>query len=136
MSSVASLLTPLAAAVAIAGVATGCGGANSMSPSSIAQSKASAGSGASSSSASQTTATPTGPVTADQAKEIAAKAAGGTALSVEQEDEDGTQVFGVRVQVAAGFKDVKVRISDGVVLKIEDDQGETGGENQGESDGN
>jgi uncharacterized membrane protein YkoI len=84
-------------------------------------------------SASQTAATPAGPITAAQAKEIAAKAAGGTAVSVEQEDEDGTQVFGVRVQVGAAFKDVKVRISNGVVLKIDDDNVEKG-EGQGEGD--
>lgn len=36
-----------------------------------------------------------GPVSSDQAKQIAAAAAGGTALSVEQEDEDGVQVFGI-----------------------------------------
>jgi peptidase YpeB-like protein len=64
-----------------------------------------------------------GPVSSDQAKLIAAAAAGGTALGVEQEDEDGVRVFGVKVQTAAGNKDVKVRISDGAVTKIEPDDG-------------
>jgi hypothetical protein len=70
-----------------------------------------------------------GPVSSDQAKQIAAAAAGGTALTVEQEDEDGVQVFGVKVQTATGNKDVKVRISDGAVTKIEpdDDGAETPG---------
>lgn len=61
-----------------------------------------------------------GPITAEQAKTIAAAAAGGTAVSAEQEDENGVQVFGVIVQVGTTQKDVKVRISDGAVLKIED----------------
>jgi uncharacterized membrane protein YkoI len=74
-----------------------------------------------------------GPVTAEQAKAIAAEAAGGTPLSVEQEDEDGTQVFGVLVQVGALQKDVKVRIADGAVTKIEEDGGDEGGEDE---DGN
>ena len=75
-----------------------------------------------------------GPITADQAKSIAAAAAGGTAVSVETEDEDGTPVFGVIVQVGQTRKDVKVRISDGAVTKIEDDGADNGtsGERQGE----
>ncbi len=70
-----------------------------------------------------------GPISSEQAKQIAAAAAGGTALTVEQEDEDGVQVFGVKVQTATGNKDVKVRISDGAVTKIEsdDDAAETPG---------
>ena len=40
----------------------------------------------------------TGPVTAQPAKAIAAAAAGGVAIAVEQEDEDGTQIFGVLVK--------------------------------------
>ena len=73
-----------------------------------------------------------GPVTAEQAKQIAASAMGGSALSVEQEDEDGTQVFGVQVQTSSGIKDVKVRISDGAVTKIEAGGDESGGETGGE----
>ena len=60
-----------------------------------------------------------GPVSSDQAKQIAALAAGGTAGSVEQEDQDGTQVFGVLVTAPTGDKDVKVRISDGAVTQID-----------------
>jgi hypothetical protein len=63
-----------------------------------------------------------GPITADQAKQIAAAAVpGGTATTVEQEDDDGVQVFGVKVQAASGNKDVKVRISDGAVTRIDPD---------------
>ena len=63
----------------------------------------------------------TGPVTAAQAQEIAALAANGTACAVEQEDQDGTQVFGVLVTATpTGDKDVKVRISDGAVTQIDD----------------
>ena len=69
-----------------------------------------------------------GPVTADQAKQIAVAAVpGGTATSVEQEDDDGVQVFGVKVQAAGGNKDVKVRISDGAVTRIDPDTPDTAG---------
>ncbi|MCA9759110.1 MAG: PepSY domain-containing protein [Candidatus Eisenbacteria bacterium] len=62
-----------------------------------------------------------GPVTEEQARQIAEKAAGGTAVApVEREDQDGTAVFGVLVQVGTGQKDVKVRISDGAVTQIDD----------------
>jgi hypothetical protein len=76
-----------------------------------------------------------GPVTAEQAKSIAAAAAGGVALSVEQEDEDGTQVFGVLVKAGETQKDVKVRISDGAVTRIESDGPEDGGGDEGGGDG-
>ncbi len=62
-----------------------------------------------------------GPVTAAQAKSIAERATQGTARSVEAEDEDGTNVFGVIVGTATGQQDVKVRISDGAVTRIESD---------------
>ena len=69
-----------------------------------------------------------GPVTADQAKQIAVAAVpGGTATTVEQEDDDGVQVFGVKVQAAGGNKDVKVRISDGAVTRIDPDTPDTAG---------
>lgn len=62
-----------------------------------------------------------GPITEEQAKQIALAAADGTvALSVEREDQDGMQVFGVQVDSPAGVQDVKVRISDGAVTQIED----------------
>jgi len=115
-----SAVTLTVLTVAIGLIAVGCAksGDTATSPSKIAAANKASG----------------GAVTADQAKDIAATAAGGTALSVEQEDEDGTQVYGVLVQVGAVVKDVKVRISDGAVLKIENDDGkETGGE--GENDG-
>jgi uncharacterized membrane protein YkoI len=75
-----------------------------------------------------------GPVSSDQAKQIAAAAAGGTALTVEQEDEDGVQVFGVHVHTAAGNKDVKVRISDGAVTQIDPDDGDEGPDGGAESE--
>ena len=66
-----------------------------------------------------------GGITADEAKAIAAEHAGGTALAVNQEDEDGTPVFEVKVlvhipNVIHVLKEVEVRISDGVVLEMED----------------
>ena len=75
-----------------------------------------------------------GPVTEEQARAIAAAAAGGTAGRVEQEDEDGTQVFGVEVQTAGGMKDVKVRISDGAVMQIDDDDDAEDGDGDHEGD--
>ncbi|MEO8295260.1 MAG: hypothetical protein ABI613_07065 [Gemmatimonadota bacterium] len=76
----------------------------------------------------------TGPVTSSEAQQIAAVAASGTAGSVEQEDQDGTQVFGVLVTATpAGDKDVKVRISDGAVTQIDDGGPDLpGNENGGE----
>jgi uncharacterized membrane protein YkoI len=68
------------------------------------------------------------PITAEQAKPIAAVAIGGEALAVQQEDEDGTQVFGVLVRAGETNKEVKVRIADGAVTKIDEDGGEEGGE--------
>jgi Peptidase propeptide and YPEB domain len=63
----------------------------------------------------------TGPITADQARQIAEAAVDGTAVSApEQEDQDGTQVFGVLVQAGTTQKDVKVRISDGAVTQIDE----------------
>ena len=61
-----------------------------------------------------------GPVTADQAKLTAAAAAGGIAQQAEAQDEDRTQVFGVVVQTATTVKNVKVRIADGAVTKIDE----------------
>lgn len=71
-----------------------------------------------------------GPITEQQARAIAEAATGGTAISVEQEDMDGMQVFGVLVQVGPVRKDVKVRISDGAVLQIDIDDGIEGGERE------
>jgi uncharacterized membrane protein YkoI len=74
-----------------------------------------------------------GPITSDQARSIAEAATSGVASKVEQEDEDGVQVFGVAVQAPTGSLDVKVRISDGAVTKIESDGGDAEGGGEAES---
>ncbi|PJA76889.1 hypothetical protein CO151_01265 [bacterium CG_4_9_14_3_um_filter_65_15] len=71
-----------------------------------------------------------GPVTQEQAVAITENATGGIMESVEQEDQDGAQVFGVHVDAAGTLLDVKVRISDGAVTQIDDD-----GSGTGEGDG-
>jgi hypothetical protein len=63
------------------------------------------------------------PVTQDQALAIAAAAAGGTAVGVEQEMEGNTLMYEVKVQTASGLKEVEVRASDGGVVEIEADDG-------------
>jgi hypothetical protein len=62
-----------------------------------------------------------GQVTAQDARAIAELATGGTALSIEQEDEDAWATFDVTVHVGKTVKEVEVRISDGAVLEIEDE---------------
>ena len=52
---------------------------------------------------------------------IAAEAAGGTAVSVNQETEGGELLFQVKVQTSSGRKEVEVRASDGGVVEIEPD---------------
>jgi uncharacterized membrane protein YkoI len=64
---------------------------------------------------------PPPPVTADQAKAIAAEAAGGTAISVGQETEGGVLFYEVKVETSSGRKEVEVRASDGGVVEIEPD---------------
>jgi hypothetical protein len=59
------------------------------------------------------------PVTADQAKQIAAEAAGGTAVSVAQESDGGELLYEVQVRTSSGNKEVEVRASDGGVAEIE-----------------
>lgn len=59
------------------------------------------------------------PVTSEQAKAIAAEAAGGTALSVTQETDGGVLFFEVQVDTPSGKKEVEVRASDGGVVEIE-----------------
>jgi uncharacterized membrane protein YkoI len=59
------------------------------------------------------------PVTAEQAKAIAAEAAGGTALSVSQETEGGELLYEVQVDTPNGRKEVEVRASNGAVAEIE-----------------
>jgi uncharacterized membrane protein YkoI len=63
--------------------------------------------------------TPPPPVTPDQAMAIAAAAAGGTAVGVEQETEGGELMFEVQVDTPSGAKEVEVRASDGAVVEIE-----------------
>jgi uncharacterized membrane protein YkoI len=59
------------------------------------------------------------PVTQDQAMAIAAAAAGGTAVSVGQENEGGQLFYEVQVDTPSGQKEVEVRASDGGVVEIE-----------------
>jgi len=61
----------------------------------------------------------TPPVTEQQAMDIAASAAGGTAVSVGQEMEAGILLFEVQVDTPSGRKEVEVRASDGGVVEIE-----------------
>jgi uncharacterized membrane protein YkoI len=64
------------------------------------------------------------PVTSEEAMAIAAEAAGGTALSVDQENEGGQLLYEVRVETPNGRKEVEVRASDGAVVEIEADDGD------------
>jgi uncharacterized membrane protein YkoI len=75
-----------------------------------------------------------GPITSEQARAIAESATSGVASKVEQEDEDGVQVFGVAIQATAGALDVKVRVSDGAVTKIEADDAESGDDEGSDSE--
>ena len=61
------------------------------------------------------------PVSPEEAMAIAAEAAGGTALSVDQETEGGELLYEVKVQTSSGRKEVEVRASDGGVVEIEPD---------------
>jgi uncharacterized membrane protein YkoI len=61
------------------------------------------------------------PVTSDQAMAIAAEAAGGTAVGVDQEQEGGQLLYEVKVETASGRMEVEVRASDGGVVEIEPD---------------
>ncbi|MHB1086532.1 MAG: PepSY domain-containing protein [Minisyncoccota bacterium] len=54
-------------------------------------------------------------ITADQAKQVAQTKLGGTATSVELEDENGTVVYNVII----GNREVKVNATDGSIVKIE-----------------
>jgi uncharacterized membrane protein YkoI len=68
--------------------------------------------------------TPPPPVTPEQAKQIAAEAAGGTALSVDQESEGGQLLYEVLVETPTGRMEVEVQASDGGVVEIESDDGD------------
>lgn len=61
----------------------------------------------------------TPPVTEQQAMDIAAVAAGGTAVSIGQEREAGILLFEVQVDTPSGRKEVEVRQTDGGVVEIE-----------------
>jgi hypothetical protein len=61
------------------------------------------------------------PATREQAMAIAAEAAGGTALSADQETEGGQLLYEVKVQTSTGRMEVEVRASDGGVVEIEPD---------------
>jgi uncharacterized membrane protein YkoI len=61
----------------------------------------------------------TPPVTEQQAMDIAAAAAGGTALGIGQEREAGILYYEVQVDTPSGRKEVEVRQSDGGVVEIE-----------------
>ncbi|OGC88893.1 hypothetical protein A2419_02600 [Candidatus Adlerbacteria bacterium RIFOXYC1_FULL_48_26] len=54
-------------------------------------------------------------ITADQAKQVAETKLGGTATSIQLEDEDGTVVYNVVI----GDQEVKVNAADGTITKIE-----------------
>ena len=59
------------------------------------------------------------PVTPDEAKAIAAEAAGGTATSIGQESEAGELLYEVQVRTPDGDMEVEVRASNGSVAEIE-----------------
>ncbi len=66
---------------------------------------------------------PAGPITAEQAKQIAEQTTSGTAVSAERSTERGTEVFTVRVQSGSsefGITEqiVNVRVSDGAVMEV------------------
>jgi hypothetical protein len=84
-----------------------------------------------------------GPITAEQAKQIAAIHAGGTAISADAGDVDGTAVYIVKVQAGNSENgvtttEVKVRVSDGAVMTMEavddDDDGGCGGHDDDDDD--
>ena len=66
----------------------------------------------------------TPPVDEVDAMQIAAEAVGGTAISVESEEEDGELIFEVLVDTPTGRMEVEVRASDGGVAEIEPDDGD------------
>lgn len=59
------------------------------------------------------------PVTEDEAKAIAAEAAGGTATSVTTETENGELIYEVQVRTPNGDMEVEVFASNGGVAEIE-----------------
>jgi uncharacterized membrane protein YkoI len=59
------------------------------------------------------------PVTAEEAMAIAAEAAGGTAIRVDQETEGGELLYEVQVRTPDGDMEVEVFASNGGVAEIE-----------------
>jgi Peptidase propeptide and YPEB domain len=59
------------------------------------------------------------PVTEEEAKAIAAEAAGGTATSVSSETENGQLIYEVQVRTPDGDMEVEVFASNGGVAEIE-----------------
>jgi uncharacterized membrane protein YkoI len=59
------------------------------------------------------------PVTEEEAMAIAAEAVGGTAISADQETEDGELLYEVLVRTPNGDKEVEVFASNGAVAEIE-----------------
>lgn len=60
-------------------------------------------------------------ITAEEAKAIAENHLGGTAISVELENEDGYLVYGVHIVTEDGQYDVKIDAGTGEVLKVDND---------------
>ena len=60
-------------------------------------------------------------ITEEEAVAIAEENTGGTAISVELENEDGYLVYGVHIEKDSKNYDVKVDAGTGEVLKVEDD---------------
>jgi uncharacterized membrane protein YkoI len=103
-------LNPAPAAALLAAILTGCGGGT--------------GPGASYDPPTTEFAAKLGieappPVTEDEAKAIAAEAAGGTATSVSSETEDGQLIYEVQVRTPDGDMEVEVFASNGGVAEIE-----------------
>lgn len=61
------------------------------------------------------------PVSEQEARRIAELATGGSAVSLEREDENEEPVFEVTVRVEDSMKEVEVRVRDGAVIEIDDD---------------
>ena len=60
-------------------------------------------------------------ITEEEAVAIAEEHTGGSAISVELENEDGYLVYGVHIEKDSKNYDVKVDAGTGEVLKVEDD---------------
>lgn len=74
-------------------------------------------------------------VTPEEAKAIAAQAAGGSATPVEIEEEDGYVVYDVEVTTKSGITDVTVDAGSGKVLRQEQEGPEDSSNDSGSDDG-